>query len=64
MRAAGILLPLSSLQKIHKAAGIGPHGPNAVGPRQAREGQQDPCGSHPFTAPATTPSMMYFWQAR
>lgn len=37
---------------------------NAVRPRQAGQRQKNARGSHPFTAPATTPSMMYFWQAR
>ena len=51
-------------EKIHKTLCLFAQRADAVRPRQAGQGQQDARGSHPFTAPATTPSMMYFWQAR
>ena len=56
-------------QKIHKTVGLAAQGADAVRPRQAEHRHQDAACTHrrslpqPLTAPAMTPSMMYFWQA-
>ena len=52
-------------QKIHKTVGFRPQAADAVGRGQRGDRHQDAAGAHqPFTAPATTPSMIYFWHAR